>query len=69
MELDGLIDFSIPKGQKRPEILLTAKGGKFFEEIFPAHAKRVAAMVHPFSSQTIKDLQEIGQRVLLRSSE
>lgn len=63
MESDGLIDFVIPEGQKRPEILLTAKGSKFFEEIFPAHAGRVTSMVHSFAPQTVTDLEAIWRRV------
>ena len=63
MESDGLIEFDIPKGQKRPGIELTAKGAKFFEELFPEHAARVTNMVHSFAPQTIKDLEKIRQRV------
>ncbi|OQW47595.1 MAG: hypothetical protein A4S09_14880 [Proteobacteria bacterium SG_bin7] len=59
MEADGLINFIIPKGQKRPVIELTAKGNRFFEGIFPAHAARVTAMVHSFSPETIRDLEKV----------
>lgn len=64
MQLDGLINFDIPKGQRRPEIELTMKGSKFFEDIFPEHAARVKAMVHAFAPQTVKDLEKIKHRVL-----
>lgn len=63
MESDGLIHFDIPMGQKRPEIELTVRGSRFFEDLFPAHAARVKAMVHSFAPQTIKDLEKIRQRV------
>ncbi|MFZ3230007.1 MAG: MarR family transcriptional regulator [Pseudobdellovibrio sp.] len=63
MESDGLINFDFPTGQKRPEIELTARGSKFFEELFPEHAARVTQMVHPFAPQTIKDLEKIRRRV------
>ena len=41
MEVDGLVDFVVPEGKKRPEIHLTIKGSRLFEEIFPQHAARV----------------------------
>lgn len=67
METDGLILFDIPSGQKRPEVMLTPKGIRFFEGIFPAHATRVESLVKPFSSQTIKDLEELQRRVSKRT--
>ena len=67
MESDGLISYDIPTGQKRPEIELTTKGGKFFEELFPEHADRVKKMVHSFAPQTIKDLEKIRRRVSIDS--
>lgn len=63
MESDGLICFDIPKGQKRPEIKLTTKGSKFFEEIFPEHAARIKKVVHSFAPQTLMDLEKVKQRV------
>lgn len=68
MQVDGLIKFQLPKGQKQPVVLLTPKGNKFFESIFPAHAQRVQSLVRPFGSQTIKDLEHIKQRILLKKS-
>lgn len=63
MESDGLIHFITPAGQKRPAIELTAKGCKFFEELFPDHAARVTKMVHSFAPQTLEDLEKIRRRV------
>jgi len=67
MEADGLILFDLPSGQKRPEVLLTPKGIRFFESIFPAHATRVGSLVKPFGSQTIRDLEELQHRVSRRN--
>lgn len=67
METDGLILFDLPSGQKRPEVLLTPKGIKFFESIFPTHATRVGSLVKPFGSQTIRDLEELQHRVSRRN--
>ncbi len=63
MEADGLIKYSFPSGQKRPEVLLTAKGVRFFEDLFPRHIGRVQNLVKPLSQQTLSELESLERRI------
>jgi len=62
MEADGLIKFDLPSGQKRPEVVLTNKGVRIFEDIFPRHGARVKMLVQPLGSQTSKELEALRRR-------
>ena len=68
MEADGLIRFDLPVGQKRPEVVLTGKGIRVFEDIFPRHGARVRSLVEPFAAQTRKELEATKRRAAVKKS-
>lgn len=59
MERDGLIERNIPYGKKRAEMVLTTKGSRYFERVFPRHIKRVKLLVKPLKKSTIAELNLI----------
>lgn len=68
MEIDDLITYKEIEGKKRPYVLLSRNGSKFFEKIFPKHISRVKSLVKPLSKATrieLLSLQENANKVKL----
>lgn len=63
MERDSLIERKVPFGKKRAEMVLTTKGSRYFEKIFPRHIIRVKSLVKPLKRSTAEDLKRLLGRV------